>query len=631
MANLKKKIMQFRDIIDLPPSDSSKSLDQLVLRTIKDLQNMYPEISPTIQVSEMKGASTDQILAYFYKTLKSIEDGWTMSQDGMDIFECDLQVNEESINPEQRVENILATLDSLMKLTAEKFDMMDDEDEKKSSSSSQSNTFGKVLDSYSDSCSNSFCASPATPTSVLPDLTKAANASYTSPLLMSLRVQAVGKLNPIDVKRLSFHMLPHVGIQDPSNSPTNSCQENNIFEEQLQDENSNSEVKKADPLEEIKDNCTEINSPSTQTEESLPSSAQPGLSPKVALVQPPPPPLPNLKIAVSASPTPPPPPPTLQPNVTAAQPMPPPPPLPQPGMSGAPPATPPPPPPPPGTSGATPPPPPLMMNLKGSTMPPPPPMPLAKGAPPPPPPALGAGRSLRPKKATKLKRSSQMGNLYRLLKGKVEGTELSKSPSGRKSLGGGAPAGGKQGMADALAEMTKRSAYFQQIEEDVEKHAKSITELKSSISTFQTKDMAELLKFHKQVESILEKLTDESQVLARFEGFPSKKLEALRMAAALYSKLDAMSNELQNWKIVAPLGQLLDKVERYFNKESREAKAVDVSGTKAEGRKKESVKMLWRAFQFAFRVYNFAGGHDDRADTLTRELAQEIEADPNHQ
>lgn len=434
-----------------------------------------------------------------------------------------------------------------MKLTAEKFDMMDDEDEKKSSSSSQSNTFGKVLDSYSDSCSNSFCASPATPTSVLPDLTKAANASYTSPLLMSLRVQAVGKLNPIDVKRLSFHMLPHVGVQDPSNSPTNSCQENNIFEEQLQDENSNSKVKKADPLKEIKDNCTEINSPSTQTEESLPSSAQPGLSPKVASMQPPPPPLPNLKIAISASPTPPPPPPppTLQPNVTAAQPMPPPPPLPQPGMSGAPPATPPPPPPPPGTSGATPPPPPPMMNLKGSTMPPPPPMPLANGAPPPPPPALGAGRSLRPKKATKLKRSSQMGNLYRLLKGKVEGTELSKSPSGRKSLGGGAPAGGKQGMADALAEMTKRyafkllnhmnsfmvqafkdmtevknilfrvslrSAYFQQIEEDVEKHAKSITELKSSINTFQTKDMAELLKFHKQVESILEKLTDESQV-----------------------------------------------------------------------------------------------------------------------
>lgn len=29
MENLKKKIMLFRDIIDLPPSDSSKSLDQV--------------------------------------------------------------------------------------------------------------------------------------------------------------------------------------------------------------------------------------------------------------------------------------------------------------------------------------------------------------------------------------------------------------------------------------------------------------------------------------------------------------------------------------------------------------------------------------------------------------------------
>ena len=56
------------------------------------------------------------------------------------------------------------------------------------------------------------------------------------------------------------------------------------------------------------------------------------------------------------------------------------------------------------------------------------------------------------------------------------------------------------------------------------------------------------------------------QVLARIEGFPSKKLEAMRTAAALYSKLNAIVIELQNWKIVAPLGQLLDKIERYFNK-----------------------------------------------------------------
>lgn len=56
------------------------------------------------------------------------------------------------------------------------------------------------------------------------------------------------------------------------------------------------------------------------------------------------------------------------------------------------------------------------------------------------------------------------------------------------------------------------------------------------------------------------------QVLARFEGFPEKKLEAIRTAAALGSKLNGMIIELQNWKIEAPLGQLLDRTERYFNK-----------------------------------------------------------------
>ena len=141
-----------------------------------------------------------------------------------------------------------------------------------------------------------------------------------------------------------------------------------------------------------------------------------------------------------------------------------------------------------------------------------------------------------------------------------------------------------------------RSAYFQQIEEDVKKHAMPITELITSISAFQSPDMNELLIFLKKVESVLENLTDESQVctnpalptflivafnllfkrvgcifsilkvLARFEGFPTKKLEALRTAAALYLKLDAMLSQLQNWNIVSPMGQLLDRVESYFNK-----------------------------------------------------------------
>ncbi|PRQ28864.1 hypothetical protein RchiOBHm_Chr5g0007601 [Rosa chinensis] len=341
------------------------------------------------------------------------------------------------------------------------------------------------------------------------------------------------------------------------------------------------------------------------------------------------------------------------------------------------------------TASAPPPPPPLLV-ANGAAPPPPPPMGRpANGAAPPPPPALG-GRSLLMKKSnTKLKRSSQMGSLYRTLKGKVEGSSLNgKSSNGRKGGAAGSSAAGGKGMADALAEMTKRSAYFQQIEEDVHKYSKAIINMRTTLSSFQTKDTNELLEFHKKVESILENLTDETQVLSRFEGFPTKKLETMRAAVALHSQLNAMITELHNWKIEAPLGPLLDKIERYFTKikgeidklertkdeeikkfksqnihfdfnilirikeamvdvssgcmelalkerlmqERREAKAsgeAQTTGTKTEKKQlKICIKMLWRAFQFAFKVYTFAGGHDDRADMLTRELATEIESDP---
>lgn len=98
--------------------------------------------------------------------------------------------------------------------------------------------------------------------------------------------------------------------------------------------------------------------------------------------------------------------------------------------------------------------------LSVTTTPPPPPpaaMPMTNRAAPPPPPPLGVAKALRPRKSNnKLRRSTHMGNLYRVLKGKLEGsTSLGKNSQGRKSAIGGST-GGKQGMADALAEMTKR-------------------------------------------------------------------------------------------------------------------------------------------------------------------------------
>ena len=38
------------------------------------------------------------------------------------------------------------------------------------------------------------------------------------------------------------------------------------------------------------------------------------------------------------------------------------------------------------------------------------------------------------------------------------------------------------------------------------------------------------------------------------------------MAAALYSKLDAIATTLQEWKIEPPVNQVLDRLENYFDK-----------------------------------------------------------------
>jgi hypothetical protein len=59
---------------------------------------------------------------------------------------------------------------------------------------------------------------------------------------------------------------------------------------------------------------------------------------------------------------------------------------------------------------------------------------------------------------------------------------------------------------------TGRSAYFRQIEEDAENHAAAILELKDAIGSFESRDMAELVRFHQHVEQQLVCLTDETQV-----------------------------------------------------------------------------------------------------------------------
>ncbi|XP_073056069.1 uncharacterized protein [Primulina eburnea] len=724
-TELKHKISSFRDLLDLSPCVGSASMNELLILTLKDLLKLYPCINRDVTVLEIEHATMHKAMKLLCDALKSLGDLWA-KEEWMIQCKYDSSMEFEHTDLEQIA---LEMLDEMIKLARERmFDTMDEEEERTESRCGTA-TFEKAFsESYSES-KMSVSSSPETPTSVLPwkAPTQIEKTSYSLTLLIRPRVLEIRKLNSIDVKHLSLDMFPHTVVQDPrylvqlseTGKEDEGCK---TREADINEVNHNLEMIErinnvdgpdyAMKVDTIKETLVKL-SPPTQPPVAtlspigltLPSMTLHKLAPS-----PPPPPPPCVK-PQKLVPTPPPSPPQmalrdgsppLPPHVMCSERVSAPPPLPPPVMSSeivspaqmisrnnAPPLplhvmssesvyAPPPPQPHVVSSEIVSAPPPGMTPRNGAQPPTPP---MAKGAVPPPPPGLGGAKSLRlVKSASKLKRSSQMCNLYRLLKGKVEGSSADVKVSGRKGRVGAA-SGGKQGMADALAEMTKRSAYFQKIEEDVKNHAESIKEVKNAINSFQTSDMVELLKFYKYVESHLEKLTDETQVLARFEDFPTKKLEALRMAAALYSKLDSIASTLQNWPIVSPVRQLLDKAESFFNKikgeidalertKDEEAKKfqghkikfdfgillrvkelmVDLSSScmelalkekkdvisreksefKCERRNSRPEKILWKSFQFAFRVYSFAGGHDDRADKLTRELADEIETDPLH-
>lgn len=259
------------------------------------------------------------------------------------------------------------TLDCLINIASEKFDVMEEDDPKKVT---RNNSFSDMI------------YSPVTPKSVLPEPMSPAYSSVIP--LWSLR--AVGNLNPIDLKRLSYHMSPpRLQTHETEKEPTINME---IIDQKVENPArslSQDIVLHSDATTDHGE--TYDNPQATEDVEKL--SASPPLSSSLALVPPPPP----------------------------AKPF----------------------------------------KIGPAPAPPPPSMPRGSGAAaPPPPPPPGAGRSLRPKATTKLKRSTQLGNLYRTLKGKVEGSSIKGKSSGGRTNAIGAGTSGKQGMAEALAEMTKR-------------------------------------------------------------------------------------------------------------------------------------------------------------------------------
>ncbi|CAN6884720.1 unnamed protein product [Brassica oleracea] len=627
-VELRKKIITFRGIIDLPLLTGHLSITNLVTSTMEDLHELCPDIVDSSRLLDIKhAADTDKLLDQFYNALKSIGDSWIDDHEWIIKSKYRKSNNSLRKNLSDRLfEKVIAALDGLNKGMNERLNMTEiNSDEEKKTVTKQPITTRTVQ----------------TPPSKVGDV-----AISVSNFPRNVRMQALVKLSPIDVKRLNIQKSM---CQEEAHSNNGDNDNDNNNESVKEKQKSVTEkMEKAKEAILVEQDTVKSCSKGSERSEVVPKSLALTTPHSVNAAPPPPQPLP---VAAPNGPLPPPP--------GAAAPLPP----------------------PPGAAAPLPPPPLPMAPGKGPGAPP---FPMAPGkgtgAPPPPPPLrLGA------KKATsKLKRSRHLGELFRFLRGKIEGKDpkaRSRGGAGGSKAGiGSAPAGGKQGMAEALAEITKKSAYFQQIEADVEMYMKAINELKKEISSFKSKDMAELQKFHLYIESVLEKLTDETKVLARCEEFPESKLEAIRMAAALYSKLQGMIKVLKNWKIESPAEQLFDKTERYFAKirkeidtleqtkveeekkfkkhnihfdfglliqikelmvdissgcmelalkEKREAKIASESrGGKQCRIKNKTVgwaKTLWRAFQFAFGVYTFAGGQDDRADKITRELGNEIE------
>ncbi|KAH7654807.1 Formin homology 2 domain (FH2 domain)-containing protein [Dioscorea alata] len=692
---LKNKILSFRDILDLPPWHGSSAFHELIKDTLEGMQKLYPKCSSCVDTLRVDHNSIYQLLAQFYKALKHVGELWAKDSSKSEKLKFE-DIDLGTLSLEQIGKKVLERLDCASSLARELFDLMEKDD------------FANA--SVSQSKPSAYFCPPQTS-----NLTEVTDVPYMPPLLQPLRLRALGKLKPMDIKRLSFHMSPAFSDQNSQLAKgANRREEPKLDHSQSNLKNCNDGDKGSTCSEGNASGFPSVFSTNSSSSSPLPPPSMQLSAPPLLQAPPTPPSSPmtpscmllkersmsmklsfDLPIIVE---------PALDsvtkhagnvnggsepsetsmlgsssmcftmthletPKLDTSSTLLPPPSKPQ--------LTPPAPPPPP-MKGDVPSPPPTPTTPSPSSVPPPP-MASPKGFAPPPPPPIGVAKALRVKKAnTKLKRSTTMGTLYRLLKGKVEGSSLDGKTSNAKKSQVGASSGANkgQGMADALAEMTKRSAYFRQIEEDVEKHSMSIMEMKSAIESFKTKDMLELINFRQDIEKRLECLTDETQVLARFDSFPYKKLETVRMASALFLKLEAIVTNLKNWKMVGPISQQLDKVESYFNKmkeevdaiergreeeskvflanniefdfgvlirikelmvdlssscvemvlkENKEAKDMVVTRSKSNGLS----KALWRAFQLAFRVYNFAGGQDDRADRLTTELAHEIETCPH--
>ncbi|GAB2218525.1 hypothetical protein Droror1_Dr00001752 [Drosera rotundifolia] len=142
-------------------------------------------------------------------------ESWITDKKKRDKFK---HINTGTSPLKELVEVVVAMLECINKAGRKRFDTMDEDEPKRDSYSSRSMSIErKSIDYNLDR--TSLCSSPHTSTSALPESSRYGeygSLAYSTPHLWELRVQALEKLTPTDLKRLALNMMPHLTSLDHS-------------------------------------------------------------------------------------------------------------------------------------------------------------------------------------------------------------------------------------------------------------------------------------------------------------------------------------------------------------------------------------------------------------------------------
>jgi len=257
-----------------------------------------------------------------------------------------------------------------------------------------------------------------------------------------------------------------------------------------------------------------------------------------------------------------------------------------------------------------------------------------------------------------------------------------KGPRTRSGTSGSPKKGG--GFENHVEELASKSKLAQEVQQDIEKHRDTIVALMKEIQEFDDVTMAELRNLHQRTDRCLESLADETMVLREFP-WPHDKCASIREAVKRDESLEKMlaqcfacakrCQEVENGQLGTDAEKQLGRVEAAFHelsltveslKRSREemqsryykyqipfdvgtittvqersldfaklhmsltltlvdAPALLNGGSKLTQANQKVQALLKAAFEFAFKVQQFANITDEEATVLFELLFAVIE------